>query len=195
MTCVTSAVDEDQGTNPSSKGSSEGPLFREGAWFEMYNSVVTSNEATMLSNECIELDDSEGPETIDGAQDGTSVAASNVIACDEATKEGPWSPDNDGFDLAAWLAAAPNTNNVVVGNGGNLPFTSLIVGGVGTRGYLTEAAIQDSTGAAVFDQATQLFDVGAIGGIFETPTYLGGANAGDDWLAGWAVGLSDPLNP
>jgi hypothetical protein len=193
LTCITSNIDEGAGTNPSSKGDSEGPLFREGAWFEMYNSIVTSNEATMSSNECLELDDSEGPETIAGAKDGTSVAASNVIACSEPLKAGPWDPDNLDFDLAAWLSAGANTNNLA--DGTNIPYTSLIVGGVGTRGYLTEAAIQDSLGAVVFDQATQLFDVSALGGIFEAPAYLGGANAGDDWLADWTVGLSDPLNP
>ena len=208
LTCITSNIDEDAGTNPSSKGDSEGPLFREGAWFEMYNSIVTSNEATMSSNECLELDDSEGPETIDGAQDGTSVAISNVIACSEPLKVGA-DAANAGFDaqpegtaLLTWLnggdgsADIPNNNNANnVVEGSNLPFTSLISGGVSTRGYLTEAAIQDSTGADVFDQATQLFDVSAVSGFFDAPTYLGGANAGDDWLAGWTFGLSDPLNP
>ena len=192
LTCVTSNIDEDAGTNPSSKGDSEGPLFREGVHFEMYNSIVTSNAANMASNECLELDDPEGPETIDGAQDGTSIAASNVIACSEPLKAGA-DPANAGFDLAAWLAAGPNTNNVA--DGANIPYASLISGGAGTRGYLTDDLIQDSTGAVVFDQATQLFDAGVLGGIFETPAYLGGANAGDDWLAGWAVGLDDPLNP
>lgn len=192
MTCITSNVDEGAGNNPSSKGSSEGPLFREGAFFEMYNSIVTSNEALMSSNECVELDDSEGPQTIDAAQDGTSVAASNVIACSEATKEGT-DPANAGFTTAAWLAAAPNTNNVVEDT--NLPFTSLIDGGVQTRGYLTAAAIQDSTNAVVFDQSTQLFDASALASFFDTPTYLGGAAASDDWLSGWTVGFSQALDP
>lgn len=199
MTCVTSNIDQGAGTNPSAKGDSEGPLFREGAWFEMYNSIVTSNEATMSSNECVELDDSEGPETIDGAQGDDpnatgqqSFASSNVIACSEALKIGA-DAANAGFDLAAWMAAAPNANNVV--DSTNIPYAMLLDGGVGTRAYRTLDMIQDSTGAVVFDQATQLFDAGALGGIFETPGYLGGANAGDDWLAGWAVGLSDPLNP
>ena len=192
MTCITSNIDEGGGVNPSSKGSSEGPLYREGAFFEMYNSIVTSNEAVMTSNECLELDDSEGPETIDGAEDGTSVAISNVIACTEALKIGA-DPANAGFDLQVWLDTAPNANNLVEAT--NLPFTGLIEGGVGTRGYLTVADIQDSTATTVFDQATQLFDASSLGSIFDTPTYLGGANAGDDWLAGWTVGFGDPLNP
>ena len=67
LTCVTSNVTENEGTNPSSKGDAEGVLFREGAFFEMYNSIITSNEATMTSHECFELEDTEGPETIDAA--------------------------------------------------------------------------------------------------------------------------------
>lgn len=208
LTCVTSNIDESAGTNPSSKGDSEGPLFREGAWFELYNSIMTSNFADMDSNECFELDDSEGPETIDGAQDGTSVASSNVIACGEADKAGI-DPTNGAFDVRNWLEgggingdtpANGNTNNVVVGGTGtsdltDLPFTALIVGGTGTRGYLTVADIQDQGGTTAFDQSSQLFDAGSLGGIFETPTYLGGANEGDDWLAGWTVGLDGDLNP
>jgi len=55
----------------------------------------------------------------------------------------------------------------------------------------------DSQGTAVFDQATQLFDPTTLpsSGFFDTPTYLGGANAGDDWLDGWTVALDLPLTP
>jgi hypothetical protein len=200
MTCITSNVDESAGTNPSSKGSSEGPLFREGAFFEMYNSIVTSNEAAMASNECLELDDTEGPDTIDAAQDGTSIAISNLIACGEPLLIGA-DAANTGFDLAIWLAggdgsaqipANANANNVVEST--NLP-ANLIDGGVGTRGYLTLDLLTDSTGAQLFDQATQIYDPSGLGSIFELPAYLGGANAGDDWLSGWTVGLTDPLVP
>ncbi len=208
LTCITSNIDETAGNNPSSKGDSEGPLFREGAWFEMYNSIVTSNATDMASNECLEVNDSEGPQTIDGMQDGTSKASGNVVACSEALKTAAFSPDNDGFDAAAfatWLAGGDGTalvptndNADNVADETNIPFVALIDGGsVGTRNYLTiDGTIQDSTGAVVFDPATQLFDVAGLGGdVFETPTYLGGANAGDDWLAGWTVGFDLPLNP
>ena len=201
MTCITSDVDEDAGTNPTSKGSSEGPLFREGAYFEMYNSLITSNEPSMNSNECLELDDSEGPETIDGAQDGTSKASSNVIACGEALKIGA-DGANTGFDLQVWLdggdgsAQTPNNTNVnnVVITGGDLP-ANVIVNGVGTRDYRTAASIQDGSNVEVFDQANDLTDVSAIDAYFEAPTYLGGATASDDWLDGWTVGFDLPLNP
>lgn len=208
MTCITSGIEESQGTNPTSKGSSEGPLFREGAYFEMYNSLITSNDPLMFSQECLELDDTEGPETIDGAQAGTSIAISNLIACSEPLKIGA-DAANAGFDLANWLdggginAATPangNVNNVVVDT--MLLPAGLVDDGVGTRGYLTASSLVDSGSTSVFDQATQLYDVGTqVGGIFEDPNYLGGANAGDDWLDGWTVGLRDsggalvPLTP
>lgn len=205
MTCVTSNIDENAGNNPSSKGDSEGPLYREGAFFEMYNSLVTSNATSMASNECLELDDSEGPQTIDGAQAGTSVASSNVIACSEPLKAGP-DAANVGFDLAVWLnggdgsAQTPNngnTNNVVfataqLGDAGN---TVLVDAGANARDHLTADSIRDGSGTQVFDQSTQLFDAATLGSIFETPTYLGGANSGDNWLSGWTVGLDQPLNP
>ena len=141
----------------------------------------------------------------------TSIASSNLIACSEALKvstqvdanDNPIdTADNEAFDLAVWLAGGDgsagtptntNTNNVVV-DGALLP-AALVDGGVGTRGYLTADSLEDLNGTVVFDQATQLFDAADLGGIFTTPTYLGGANAGDDWLAGWAVGLSEALNP
>jgi hypothetical protein len=193
MTCITSSIDQNLGMNPSSKGDSEGPLFREGVFFEMYNSLITSNNATMASNECLELDDTEGPETIDAAIAGVSIARSNVIACSEPLRVTARTFGNDTFDLAAWLGTAPNGNNVVVDP--NLLPASVVDGGVGTRGYLTASALTDSASTVVFDQTTQLYDVSALGSIFENPAYLGGANAGDDWLAGWTVGLTAALNP
>ena len=64
------------------------------------------------------------------------------------------------------------------------------------RGYLTAASLVDSGSNVVFNQASQLYTVGtALGGIFQNPTYLGGANAGDNWPAGWTVGLTGALTP
>lgn len=205
MTCVTSGVKQNAGINATSKGDSEGPLFREGVYFQMYNSIVTSNAVGMASQECLELDDSEGPQTIDAAQAKISKASSNLIACSEATKTSRPDPGpNTDFDLINWLAGGTegdantpkndNVNNVILAPG-KIPAQSLIVGGVGTRGYKTATALTNADGTAVFDQATQLTDVSAVDAFFEAPTYLGGANAGDDWLAGWTVGLSAPLNP
>jgi hypothetical protein len=201
LTCITSDIKQDAGVNSTSKGDSEGPLFREGAYFQIYNSIVTSNAVSMASQECLELDNSEGPETIDAAQAGVSKASSNVIACEEATKVS--GATKGAFDLVDWLAgggknadtpANANTNNVII-TGADIPAQSLIVDGVGTRDYRTAATITDANGVVIFDQATQLTDVSAIDAYFTAPTYLGGATASDDWLNGWTVGLSAPLNP
>ncbi|WP_372758734.1 hypothetical protein [Litorivivens sp.] len=205
LTCVTSNIDENAGTNVSAKGDSEGPLFREGAFFEMYNSLVTSYATSLASNECLELDDSEGPETIDAAQAGISKASSNVIACGEATKVGA-DAANTGFDLVNWLAggganaatpANTNTNNVLI-TGSDVAASaigSVLVDSSQERDYLTGSAIKNGAGTTVFDQSSQLFDVSSLGSIFKKPTYLGGANASDDWLTGWAVGFDKPLTP
>jgi hypothetical protein len=202
LTCITSDIKQDKGVNSTSKGDSEGPLFREGAYFQMYNSIVTSNAVAMASQECLELDNSEGPETINAAKAGISKASSNVIACEEATKAS--GATKGAFDLVKWLAggeagntdtpANANTNNVII-TGADIPAQSLIVDGVGTRDYRTAATITDANGVVIFDQATQLTDVSGIDAYFTAPTYLGGATAGDNWLNGWTVGLSAPLNP
>jgi hypothetical protein len=216
---VTSNVDRNTGTNPSGKGDSEGWLWREGVFYEIYNSIVTSNESTMTSNECFEVDDTEGPDTVNAMQANddpaadkgsdplASYASSNVIACSEALKLNAFSPDNDGFNLAVWLAggdgtaAIPlnnNTNNVVL-TGADIPAVSLLDGGVGTRAYRTLELIQDSIGAEVFVQPDDLFDVSTLPerlpAFFSAPDYLGGASVNDDWLAGWTVGLDTALVP
>lgn len=207
LTCITSARAANSGTNPTSKGASEGPIFREGAFFEMYNSIITTNAPSMTALDCLEVRDTQGPNTIDALQNGTSRASSNVIACSpdtEALLVSSAQGDNAGFDpteLRIWLNGGDgsplvpvntNTNNVVQTT--NLP-ANLIVGGTGTRGYLTATALTDSTSAVIFNQATQLFAAGTLGAFFETPTYLGGANASDNWLEGWTVGLDAPLVP
>jgi hypothetical protein len=210
LTCITSSIDKGKGTNSSEKGDSEGLLFREGTFFELYNSITTSNDPQMASNECFEIHDTEGPETINGMQNGDSKASSNIVACSEALKMGKVDAANTGFDLAVWLnggdgsAEVPtntNKNNVVLTGVNSIP-AKLIVGGVGTRGYLTAAELKDVNDVVIFDQATQLTDVSdvtAVPGIdnafFKKPSYIGGANEGDNWLAGWTVGLSAPLAP
>ncbi|MCP8899848.1 hypothetical protein [Gilvimarinus xylanilyticus] len=206
LTCVTSNVNENEGENPSSKGSSEGPLFREGAHFEMYNSIVTSNADGMASNECLELDDSEGPQTIFAATGGWSVAKSNVIACTEATKAGV-DPANSDFDINAWLASGENTNNVIVDENvtGGLP--AVVIEGLDSnpRAYITAASMTDGNGAAidvdVYD-VTMLednFEAGAAPAVgdsgassfFDAVDFIGAVSADNDWVAGWTVGLDN----
>lgn len=206
LTCVTSNVDSGQGDQPSSKGDSEGPVFREGAFFEMYNSIVTSSADGMSSNECLEIIDSEGPETIAGAKAGWSVAASNFIACTEALKQGV-NPANSDFSLATWLNTAPNANNVVVNGSvaGTLPVTILEDLATNKRAYITAAAFADGNTTAITIPAydvTRLeddFDAGAVPALgsagsssfFTAVDFIGAVKAGSDWTEGWTVGLSE----
>lgn len=206
LTCLTSNVDAGQGDQPSSKGDSEGPVFREGAFFEMYNSIVTSNADGMTSNECLEIIDSEGPQTIAGAKAGWSVAASNFIACTEALKQGV-DPANSDFSFATWLATAPNANNIVVNGSvaGSLPVTVLEALSTNKRAYITAAAFADGNLTPItipaFD-VTQLednFEAGAVPALgsagsssfFTAVDFIGAVNAGNDWTAGWTIGLSN----
>jgi hypothetical protein len=216
LTCITSNVDRDipqdqpQASNPSSKGDSEGWLFREGVFFEIYNSIVTSYAADMASNECFEIDDTEGPDTIDAAERNNSAdiatvgsdptasyARSNIIACSEALKQGI-DAANAGFDLGAWLAGGSGTNanaNNFVFTGADIPLASLIQDlGTGTRAYLTADTLTDALGGEI---AIEAHDVTSLpdGDFFGAPTYIGGAATGDNWLEGWTVGLDLPLTP
>lgn len=206
LTCLTSNVDAGQGDQPSSKGDSEGPVFREGAFFEMYNSIVTSSADGMSSNECLEIIDSEGPETIAGAKAGWSVAASNFIACTEALKQGV-NPANSDFSLATWLNTAPNANNVVVNGSvaGTLPVTILADLATNNRAYITAAAFADGNAAGISIPAydvTRLedeFEAGAAPALgsagsssfFTAVDFIGAVKAGSDWTEGWTVGLSE----
>ncbi|MDO3385495.1 hypothetical protein QWI17_06530 [Gilvimarinus sp. SDUM040013] len=205
LTCITSNVDEGDGTDPSSKGSSEGPLFREGAHFELYNSIVTSNASGMESNECLELDDSEGPQTIFAATGGWSVVKSTVIACTEATKAGV-DPANGAFDIDAWLASGENTDNYIFDENtvGALP--AVVIEGLDSnpRAYMTAANMMDGNSnvidVPVYDVTMLLneFDAGAAPALgdsgsstfFEAVDFIGAVGS-DDWVAGWTVGLDN----
>lgn len=206
MTCVTSNVDAGTGDQPSSKGDSEGPIFREGAIFEMYNSIVTSSADGMASNECLEIADTTGPQTIAYAKAGWSAAASNIIACTEALKQGV-NPANSDFAFATWLATAPNSDNVVV-NGtvaGTLPVTVLEGLRTNKRAYITAAAFADGNATPisipVFDvtRLSDTFIAGAVPALgsagsssfFSQVDFIGAVKAGNDWTTGWTVGLSN----
>lgn len=206
LTCVTSNVDRNAGDFPSSKGDSEGPVFREGAFFELYNSIVTSSATGMASNECLEIIDNAGPQTIDAAEAGWSIAASNIVACTEALKQGV-NPANSAFSFATWLTTGANTNNVIVNGSvtGSLPVTVLDGLATNPRAYTTAAAFTDGNMMAitipVFD-VTRLNDsfsaaaVPALGNkgdssFFEEVDFIGAVKAGDDWTTGWTVGLSE----
>lgn len=202
MTCITSGVDKDQGTYPTPKDDSEGPLFREGTQFEFYNSIITSNASGMSSNECFEVDDTEGPTTIDAIEAGISVAKSNLVACTESIKTGKLDPSNSTFNAKTWFTTAGN-NNVVIDstNTGGLPAT--IIKGLTTNplAYLTPATMTDGNGAAItvaVTDVTKLSEapstttapVAGTNSFFEAVDFIGAVSEANDWVSGWTVGLS-----
>lgn len=214
LTCVLSNVASTTGEFPTSKGASRGAIFREGAIFELYNSIIIANSEpaeTGGQNQCLVLTDSEGPETIAAAKAGWSVAASNVIACSSPLTIGRADASNSDFSLPTWLATAPNSDNRVISfsDTGALP-TEVIVDLVGTgnpaaypRPYLTAASLTDSNSMPVeveiFDvtQLLNTFSAGAVPALgssdsssfFESVNFIGAVSEADDWTAGWTVGL------
>ena len=194
MTCITSNIDTNGGTAPSSKGDAEGPLYREGSYFEQYNSIITSNADGMASNECFEIESSQ---TIAGVSSGISAASGNVIACTEALKIS----SSAGFDLRAWWT---NSGNAVVDASANLPATLIKdLSSANPTAYITAPSFTDANGGAisvdVFD-VTRLRDsfaadappaLGSAGSssFFEAVDFIGAVKEGDDWVSGWTTGL------
>lgn len=216
MTCVTSNVDEGLGTQPTSKGSSEGPLFREGVYFEMYNSIVTSSDPAMASNECVEIhDDSDFDDgNTDGVTEtftsaailaGYSVAEGNVVACSESLKD---SSQNDGgpvFDIGAWFTTDSDNSVVDDGTYGTATLPASVITDLDTnpRAYITAPVLEDNVptdiAPAIYD-VTALEDdfdaqaapaVGAAGDstFFDSVNFIGAVNTGEDWVSSWTVGF------
>lgn len=201
-TCVTSAVDTNQGTVPSPKGDSEGPLLREGTQFEIYNSIITSNATGMSSNECFEQDDTEGPQTIDAMEAGISVVKSTLVACTEAIKTGKVDPSNAGFNLKTWFTAA-GTNNVVIDSAvtGGLPASILKDLATNPRAYLTLATMTDGNAAAISVPVTDVTTLSEApsttaaptagsNSFFESVNFIGAVSESNDWVSGWTVGMT-----
>lgn len=191
MTCITSNVDTNEGTAPTSKGDAEGPLYREGTYFEMYNSIITSNADGMASNECMEVTSAQ---TFAGINSGISAASGNVVACTEPLKA-------SGFDIRSWWT---NSGNAVVDASASLPAN--VIEGLSSSSptaYITAANLTDANGTAinvdVFD-VTRLeddFDAAsapALGGsgsssFFKAVDFIGAVKEGEDWVSGWTTGL------
>lgn len=201
-TCITSAVDTNQGTFPTSKGDSEGPLLREGTQFEIYNSIITSNATGMSSNECFEQDDTEGPETIDAMEAGISVVKSTLVACSEAIRTGKVDPSNAGFNAKTWFTAAGN-NNVVIDSTvtGGLPATVIKDLATNPRAYITAPTFSDGNTTAitipVFDvtklsqnPSTTTAPVAGTNDFFEAVNFIGAVSEANDWVSGWTVGMT-----
>lgn len=198
-TCITSGVKQNAGDHPSGKGDSEGPLMREGVQFALYNSIITSNAPAQFSQECFDIEDSEGPETIKFINDGISVASGNIIACSESTKQKVHA-DNTGFNTKTWLTS---NNNVVVDSSvtGALPVTVIKDLATNPRAYITASSFQDANLAPV---TVNVFDVTKLSEVisttsapvagsntfFEPVDFIGAVKEGQDWTQGWTVGLS-----
>jgi hypothetical protein len=194
MTCITSNVKTNSGTAPSSKGDAEGPLFREGSYFELYNSIITSNATGMASQECFEV---EHTQTVAGIQSGFSVASGNVVACTEAIKIS----SSAGLNLRDWWV---NSGNAVVDATANLPATVITgLSPTNAKAYVTAPSMTTAAGAAitvpVFDvtrlrntfSAAAVPALGAAGSssFFESVDYIGAVKTGQDWVSGWTTGL------
>lgn len=201
-TCITSGVDTNQGTFPTSKGDSEGPLLREGVQFEIYNSIVTSNATGMASNECFEHDDTEGPETGDAMEAGISVVKSTLVACTEAVKTGKVDPSNAGFNLKNWFTAAGNNNLVIDASvTGGLPANIIKDLATNPRAYITLAAMTDGNSAPISIPVTDVTTlsqypstttapVAGSNDFFEAVDFIGAVSESDDWVSGWTVGMT-----
>lgn len=201
LTCVTNNVARNQGTTPSPDGDSLGLLIREGFFIELYNSVITSNATGMASKALFTFNDTEGPQTIKGANDGWSVAKSNLFAGTGGVAQSKVDPANGAFTTAAWLANTTiNSNNTVVTAANQLPVSVLKGSATSDKAYLTLATIADATTAAitipVFDvsKLADSFQAGAVPAtgtstFFVNPTHIGAASEANDWVSGWTVGL------
>ena len=194
MTCITSGVDTNAGTAPSSKGDAEGPLYREGTYFEQYNSIIVSNAPGMASNECFEI---EHTQTIDGVKSGLSAASGNVVACTEALKVS----SSAGLDLRNWWTS---NGNAVIDTASALPAN--VIKGLSSsnpKAYITASAMTDANGTVV---SVPVFDVSrlrdnfeakavpAVGNpgassFFDAVDFIGAVKEGEDWVAGWTHGL------
>jgi hypothetical protein len=194
MTCITSNVKTNAGTAPSSKGDAEGPLFREGSYFELYNSIITSNATGMASQECFEV---EHTQTVAGIQSGFSVASGNVVACTEAIKIA----SSAGLNLRDWWV---NSGNAVVDATANLPATVITgLSPTNARAYVTAPSMTTAAGAAitvpVFDvtRLRNTFSAAAVPALgpagsssfFEAVDFIGAVKTGQDWVSGWTTGL------
>lgn len=194
MTCIISAVNEGEGEYPTSKGDSEGPIFREGVYFEIYNSIITSNADNMASNECLELTSAQTLASVE--TEGYSVARGNLIACSE-----PFKTDSASLDMASWWT---NSGNVVLDDiTTELP--AAIIDGLenSNTAYVTRATMEDASANPVVVNVYDVtvlkdeFDAQAVpakgstgdSSFFDNVDFIGAVKAGDDWVSGWTTGL------
>jgi len=203
LTCITNNVAQNAGTVPSPDGNSLGILIREGMFIELYNSIVTANTTDMASRALFLFNDTTGPQTIQGAINGWTVAKSNVFAGTGGVTVSKLDPLNAAFNITNWFAATPNTDNHIITATNQLPASIIKDLATNDKAYLTQATLADATTAAitvpVYDVTvlTDEFSAGAVPSVgaagvskfFTKPTHIGAAAEDNDWIAGWTVGL------
>jgi hypothetical protein len=177
MTCILSNQDLATG---GTHDDSEGPTMRRGAKLVLENSIIYSGYGTTVnavtSNECYEIDDSDGISRGFAAVNDAFNVQNTVIACEETVKDSL----NNGDTILEWfLGANPSTNGANYSfNVGNFVIAAptdpdVVVLQPGT--FYTAASIVDENAATVIADAST----------------LGAVQSSDDWTAPWAFGLSD----
>lgn len=139
---------------------SEGIYLREGTGAQFYNLIVTG-PANM--GECFEVEGNAVSQANLG--DGTISMTNSIFACENFDGEG--NAENfkfgaDDVDLEAWFLA--QDGNSVEGS------RAAVLDGIFT---VTDAPARDFTGDTFFDNVN----------------FIGAVEAGNDWTAGWTVGL------
>jgi hypothetical protein len=175
MTCITSNQDLATG---GTHDDSEGATMRRGAKLVLENSIFYSGYGTTAnattSNECYEIDDSDGVSRAFAAANDAFNVQNTVIACEEAVKDNL----NNNDTIEEWfLGANPSTNGADYSfNAGNFVITD--VTNANTRVLLpgtfyTAVSIVDASGTTIVADASG----------------LGAVTSGDDWTSPWAFGL------
>ena len=197
LTCIISA--NDSGTH--SDGS--GLRLREGIWPTINNLVVISsfaaNEDASNGNYCLRIDSSE---TQDAAVNGDLSINGAIFACQVPARgnafggfadEQEWAESN-GVQFATIAAGA--AKSPVAGAGTDLELLDVTADGQPIVSLAHVDMIVDGAGAAASTAPVEVTvpqyatDGTPLDPVVETPTYLGGEIAGQDFSEPWAFGIN-----
>jgi hypothetical protein len=138
---------------------SEGVYLREGTKAQLHNFVVTN-----AAGECFEIEGGETSSiTVNQAVAGETVISNSVFACSENFKSSKAADGSVLLNTEDWVLNQ-NTGNSTAAD------MNAVLNGVFTIGTTTP---KDFTGNAFFDNAN----------------HVGAVTSGNDWTAGWTVGL------
>lgn len=139
---------------------SEGIYLREGTRAQLHNFVVTG---TSGMGECLEIEGGSSSVTADQAANGDTVISNSVFACDENFKNAQAPDGTVLLDAEDWVLNQNDTNSTAADMG-------VVLNGIFTIDTTTP---KDFTGNAFFDNAD----------------HIGAVSEGNNWTAGWTVGL------